>query len=314
MKILVSGSLVYDRIMFYSGRFSDQIMPDKIHVLNLSFVTEKFKEYLGGTAGNIAYGLALLGEKPEIISAAGRDFAPYREKLTSLGVGLERVSIQDKEATATATIMTDIADNQIAALSIGAMAYPCVIEKMPTSKETFAIISPGNEEDMRKLATMYKEAGVPYIYDPGQQIPALRAEDLKSGIEGAKIFISNDYELAQVLEKTGWTKKNILERVEILITTLGEKGSNVQTKENEIQIPVVKVGEVLDPTGAGDAYRAGFTKGLIMKWPLEVAAKFGAVMASHAIETHGAQEYKVTFSDACARYEHFFGNQPGGLV
>jgi len=310
MHILVSGSLAYDKIMEYLGRFSDCIVPEKIHTLNLSFVTENIKEHFGGTAGDIAYGLALLGEKPEILAAVGRDFQLYREWLEKSGVGLNHLRIILDKPTTVSNIMADCANNQIATLCLGAMAHSCEIEKEKIPTDAIAIISPGNVDDMRRLPALYREKGVPFIFDPGQQIAALTANDLRNGITGAKIFISNDYELALVLEKTGWSEKDILSSAEMIITTLGEKGSRIQTQEKVLDIPIVKIKEVVDPTGAGDAYRAGLIKGIIQNWPIETAGRFGGVMAAYAIEAHGPQEYRTTFSEACARYREDFGTEP----
>ncbi len=306
MRILVSGSLAYDKIMEYPGRFSDHIMPDKIHTINLSFVAENLVEHFGGTAGNIAYGLALLGEKPSVLAAAGRDFQPYRDWLEKAGVNLDFARVIHDKPTTLSNIMTDSADNQIAALCVGAMAYSCEIKNDEIPADAFAIVSPGNIDDMRRLPALYREKKIPFVFDPGQQIPQLSADALRNGIIGAKVFISNDYELALVLEKSGWTEEDMLGRAEILVTTLGEKGSRVRTGKNVFEIPASSAREVVDPTGAGDAYRAGFVKGLLANWPLEVAGRFAGVMGAYAVEVYGTQEYRVSFSEARARYKESF--------
>ncbi|OGY99695.1 MAG: hypothetical protein A3B13_01425 [Candidatus Liptonbacteria bacterium RIFCSPLOWO2_01_FULL_45_15] len=307
MRILVSGSLAYDKIMEYPGRFSDHIMPDKIHAINLSFVSENLVEHFGGTAGNIAYGLALLGEKPSVLAAAGRDFQPYRDWLEKIGVDLNFARVISDKPTTLSNIMTDSADNQIAALCLGAMAHSCEIKDDEIPIDAFAIISPGNIDDMLRFPMLYREKKIPFIFDPGQQIPQLSADALRNGITGAKVFISNDYELALVLEKTGWTEEDMLERVEILVTTLGEKGSRIRAGKDVFEIPASSPRKIVDPTGAGDAYRAGFIKGLLASWPLEVAGKFAGVMAAYAVEVYGTQEYSTSFSDARTRYKENFG-------
>lgn len=306
MKILVSGSLAYDRIMEYAGKFSDHIMPEKIHTLSLSFVTDEFRENFGGTAGNIAYGLALLGEKPEILSVAGKDFESYKDWLLNLGVGLNFLKIFPDKSTAVVNIFTDRADNQIAAVCLGTLAYSCEFSEEKIEGDSFAIVAPGNSDDMKKLPETYKKNGVPYIFDPGQQIPSLSENDLKEGIKGSKALMSNDYELALILNKTGWSEEYILNNTEMIITTLGEKGSVAKTKDGVFEIPAAKPKEILDPTGAGDAYRAGLIKGLVHNWPIEVAGRFGSVMAAYAVETHGTQEYSTSFEEAAARYEENF--------
>lgn len=309
MKILVSGSIAYDRIMEYGGKFSDHIMPDKIHTLNLSFVAEDFKEHFGGTAGDIAYGLALLGENSEVLAAIGKDFQLYRERLEKVGVSFNFANILPDQQTTMASIMTDQADNQIAALAIGAMAFPSNLEEKNAPNEAVAIIAPGNIEDMRRLPEIYRKKKIPFIFDPGQQIAALSAEDLQNGISGAKILISNDYELALIVDKTGWMETEILSRVEMIITTLGEKGSRIRTQDKVFEIPAAKVGAVVDPTGAGDAYRAGLIKGLVKNWPIEVTGRFAGVMAAYAVETHGTQEYQTDFEKAGLRYEENFAEK-----
>jgi len=293
--------------MEYPGRFSDHIMPDKIHAINLSFVAENLLEHFGGTAGNIAYGLALLGEKPTVLAAAGRDFQLYRDWLEKAGVNLDFACVISDKPTTISNIMTDSADNQIAALCLGSMAHSCEIKDDEIPADAFAIISPGNIDDMRRLPALYREKKVTFIFDPSQQIPQLSADDIRNGITGAKVFISNDYELALVLEKSGWTEEDVLERVEILVTTLGEKGSRIRTRKDIFEIPVSPPKKVVDPTGAGDAYRAGLIKGLLSNWPLEVAGRFAGVMAAYAVEVYGTQEYLTSFSTARARYKESFG-------
>jgi adenosine kinase len=311
--VLISGSLAYDRIMDYPGRFSDSVVKGKTHTLNISFVAQKLSESFGGTAGNIAYGLALLGEKPTVLASAGQDFARYRERLLRAGADVSRVRIIPKKPTASATIMTDRADNQITAFHLGAMAEPYRITAKDIPSKAFAIVAAGNLHDMRRLPALYRKKHVDFIFDPGQQIPALSARDIRNGITGAKVFISNDYELAMVAKKTGWTDKEILSRVETLVTTLGAKGSLIRTNTRAgiktFHILPVRAKKVVDPTGAGDAYRAGFIKGLFAGWPVEVAGCFGGVLSAFAIETYGPQEYRVTFRKACSRYVKSFGTK-----
>jgi adenosine kinase len=309
MKILVSGSLAFDKIMTYSGRFSDHVIPDKVHTLSVSFVTDNLSEHFGGTAGNISYNLALLGEHPEILSSAGNDFGPYREWLEHVGVDLSLVRIVPDKPTAFVTVMTDRYDNQISALYIGTMAESCEVDSSKLLPDSLAIVSPGNAEDMRNLPELYRKKGIPFIFDPGQQVPSLSGDDLKKGITGAKVLTLNDYELGLVLEKTGWSEEDILKHAEILVVTLGEKGSRIRTDEKTFDIPPAAVEKVSDPTGAGDAYRAGFIKGLIADWPLEVVGKFASIIAAYAVEVSGPQGHKFTFHEARARYASNFGEE-----
>lgn len=314
MRIFVSGSLAYDRIMDYPGLFSDSVVLDKTHALNISFVAGKLSESFGGTAGNIAYGLAHLGERPTVLAAAGHDFSRYRERLLRAGADMSRVRIISGNPTASATIMTDRADNQVVAFHLGAMAEPCRVRTDDIPSSSLAIVAAGNIEDMRRLPVLYRKERVGFIFDPGQQIPALNIRDLKNGLTGAKVFISNDYELAMVVKKIGWTEKEILSRVEILVTTLGAKGSLVRMSTRAgtrtLRIPRARAKKAVDPTGAGDAYRAGFIKGLLAGWPLEITGRFAGVLAACAIETYGPQGYLITFRKACERYVKSFGTRP----
>lgn len=309
MNILVSGSLAYDKIMTYPGRFSDHILPDKIHTLSVSFVTENLSEHFGGTAGSIAYSLALLGEHPTVLAAAGNDFGPYRDWLEHVGVELKFVRIIPDKPTAFATIMTDRSDNQITALYLGTMAESCEVDAEKLPADSIAIIAPGNADDMRNLPGIYRAKNIPFVFDPGQQVPSLSAADLRNGIDGAKALIVNDYELSLVMEKTGWNEEDILKKAEILVVTLGENGSRIRTEEKTFEVPAATVDKVLDPTGAGDAYRGGFIKGLIADWPLDVTGKFAGIIAAYAIEAHGPQGHKFTAHEARTRYAENFGEE-----
>jgi len=313
MQILVSGSLAYDRIMDFPGCFSDHILPDKIHSLSVSFVADTLSENYGGCAGNIAYSLAALGEKPVVLAAAGRDFGEYREHLERCGVDLQFVTVVPDKVTMTVTVMTDKKHNQIASVYLGTMADPSSFNPEDTSndflKNAFAIIAPGNLEDMRRLPGVYREKGIEFMYDPGQAIPTLSTEELKDGIRGSRVCITNDYELALICEKTGWKEEDILKETEMLVTTLGEKGSRILTREGVIEIPSAKVERILDPTGAGDAYRAGFIKGLIAGWPVETVGRFAGTVAAYAIEHYGTQKHVFTYPQVKARYEKEFGER-----
>jgi len=309
MQILVSGSLAYDKIMNFPGYFKDHIIPEKIHSLNVSFMVENLNENFGGTAGNIAYGLALLGEHPIILAAAGNDFTNYQEWLEAQGVKTEMIKVVSDEKTAFANIMTDQADNQITAFYPGAMKYTGGDIPDDLLKESLAIISPGHIEDMKNYPAIYRESNVPFIFDPGQQIPALSADDLRNGIHGAKILMSNDYELSLIMKKTGWDENKILEKAEIIVTTLGEKGSQIKTKEIGFSIPPAKAENTSDPTGAGDAYRAGFIKGIVSGWPLDMCGRFAGVVSCYTVEKYGTQTHKFNLEEVAERYSKNFDDQ-----
>jgi adenosine kinase len=300
--------MAYDRIMDFPGRFSDHILPDKIHILNVCFTVNGLKEQFGGTAGNIAYNLVLLGERPQILAAVGKDFDRYEAWLSQLQLPLEGIRSISEELTAGAYITTDKADNQITGFNPGAMKHPSHFSFdgiNPASALT--IISPGNLEDMLTYAKTCREERIPYIFDPGQSIPSFTGDELMSMLKGSSLLISNDYELEMVMRATGIKRPDLLQFTGKVITTLGEKGSIVFTPEDEVKIPAAQAARVTDPTGAGDAYRAGLIKGIVTGKDLREAARLGAVCASFAVECYGTQEHRFSQKDFWARYEEAFG-------
>ncbi len=292
MNIIVSGSLAYDRIMDFPGYFSDHILPDKIHVLNVCFQVDGMKEKFGGTAGNIAYALTLMGEKPVISATIGQDCHRYLDWLTKIGISAEGIRIIEDDFTASAYITTDRADNQITGFNPGAMKYSSELDldKLDAEK-TILIISPGNLGDMVSYPGICKARGIGYIFDPGQSLPMLEAKDLVRAIEGCRILISNDYELDLIMSKTGLSRKDLVQKAGAIITTLGELGSLVATRDGEVRIPIGKAKQVLDPTGAGDSYRGGLICGLVQGKTIEQAAMMGSVCASFSVECYGTQSY-----------------------
>lgn len=302
MHIIVSGSLAYDRIMSFPGHFSDHILPDKIHMLNVCFQVNGMKEKYGGTAGNIAYSLGLMGEKPVISATIGQDYARYFAWLNKNGLSTDGIKIIDDEFTAGAYITTDLADNQITGFNPGAMQFAAGMNfDLLDPQETIVIVSPGNMEDMINYPLACKQRGIAYIFDPGQSLPVWDKEELVRAIEGSKILIVNDYELELIMNKTGKKKKELLEMTGALITTLGEAGSQISTKESDINIPPAKAREVVDPTGAGDSYRGGLISGLVRGLDLAQSATMGSVCASFAVERYGTQEYSFTAEEFSAR-------------
>lgn len=306
MKIFVSGSLAYDRIMNFPGKFSEHILPEKIHNLNISFPLETFTENFGGTAGNIAYNLSLLGEKPVILATVGNDFDPYRAWMDKHNIDSSMIKIVPEEKTSFCYIMTDRSDNQITAFYPGAMKYHGNNPGKDDTNDALAIIAPGCIESMKEYANFYRENNIPYVYDPGQQITSLNDRDLLHGISGAKVFISNNYELGMVMQKTGFGENDLLEKVEILVTTLGDKGCMIRTKEKLYNIPPAKPENASDPTGAGDAFRAGFIKGLAQGLPLDVAGRLASAVAVYTVEKYGTQTHTFTIKDLKERYKQNF--------
>lgn len=307
MKIFVSGSLAYDRIMDFPGKFEDHILPDKIHVLNVSFEVNGLKENFGGTAGNIAYSLALVDQPSTILSSAGQDFGQYRNWLAERNIDLSGIRIIPDEFTAGCYITTDMSDNQITGFNPGAMKYTSDYQFRDVDpKNSLAIISPGNVDDMKIYSQSYKRLGIPYIFDPGQQIPVLSKTSLTDMITGAEMLISNDYELEMIKKATGLENGDILERCKTIITTLGENGSLICTEKGREEIQAIKTRKVVDPTGAGDAYRAGIIKGVLMKKDVTEAAKMGATLAGFSVECYGTQEHCFTLEEFWERYKENF--------
>ncbi len=308
MQLYVSGSLALDRIMNFPGKFADHILPDKIHILNVCFLVDGMSEYFGGTAGNIAYNLALLGEKPLILGCAGKDFAAYGQRLGDLGLSQAGIRRVDDQFTAGAYITTDESDNQITGFNPGAMRERCGYE-FPARHEgkVLAIISPGNVQDMVELPEYFKKAGIPYIFDPGQQITALTGEQMTGAITGSLALCTNDYELEMVLKATGLTRAELLKRTGALVTTLGDQGSVIAEGDQEVRVAAVKVQKALDPTGAGDAFRAGLLKGLSLGQSLAEAAALGSICAAFCVQHKGTQEHSFTLDMVREQLSAHFG-------
>jgi adenosine kinase len=309
MNIYISGSLAYDRIMDFPGYFSEHILPEKIHILNVSFTVNSMTEKFGGTAGNIAYTLKMLGEKALILATIGKDHHSYFEWLRVNGLDTNGIKIIQDEFTAGAYITTDKADNQITGFNPGAMKHRSDFSFPGTSAETIGLMGPGNLGDMMEFAKHYKAKNIPCICDPGQSLPSWKAKDLTEWISGSSILIANDYELQLITNMTGKGRDELHQLVGTLIVTLGEKGSVISTSAGDIKIPAAKAGAVLDPTGAGDAYRAGLLKGLVTGKDIETSARIGAVAAIYAVEKYGTQEHRFNYADFRQRYKDNFGSE-----
>lgn len=308
MGIYISGSMAYDRIMDFPGKFSDHILPDKIHILNVCFTVNGMAEKFGGTAGNIAYSLSLLDETPIILATIGKDYGSYFDWLAMNKLSTEGIKIINEEFTAGAYITTDKADNQITGFNPGAMKYPSEYKfKEANPERSIGLIAPGNLQDMMEYARAYKSKGIDYICDPGQSLTAWDGKALREWIDGSMMLITNDYELELVMKMTGEDKKGLLGLTKIIITTLGEKGSVISAADSEVSVPAARVSDVADPTGAGDAYRAGLLKGLVTGKGIETAARIAAVAAAYAVEHYGTQEHRFTYEEFVERYRVNFG-------
>ncbi|MDL2307069.1 carbohydrate kinase family protein [Desulfovibrio sp. OttesenSCG-928-C06] len=311
MSIFITGSLAYDRVMNFPGTFGDYIIPDKIHMLNVCFPIGNLEEKRGGTGGNIAYNLAMLGEKSRILTSVGKDFGSYKFYLEKIGVNLDGLNIAGNEFTAGAYITTDKHANQITGFHAAAMTIPCAY-KFPalSAAEDIGIIAPTNTTDMTSHAAYYRENGIRFIFDPGQQITSLSGEELICGITGAMLLISNDYELELICKLTGLDLEGILKLTPVVITTLGEKGSRIVRRGGgESMVPAMPINSLENPTGAGDSYRAGLIKGILNSLSLEESAAIGAACAAFCVEKYGTQEHYYDAASLGAKYKAGTGKE-----
>lgn len=303
MSILVSGSIAYDHIMSFSGRLKEHILPESIHVLNLSFAVGKLRKNFGGTAGNIAYNLSVLGGDPLPIGPLGNDGKPYKKYLKKIGINVKYIPIKKEDSTTTAYIITDQEDNQIAAFypGIATQAHTLSVHDV-TDTIDLAIIAPANKTAMQLHARECYEKNISIVFDPGQQLTSFTRTELQELIGSASFLISNDYELRLIEDKTGWGIKKILAHVDTVITTLGPKGSRLITKNKSIVVPALKPKKLIDPTGAGDAYRAGFFQSYLTGALLEDCARAGSTAAIYAVEYHGTQNPAFTLKGFKKRF------------
>jgi len=295
--LLVTGSLALDRIAVFHDRFANHILPEKVHRLNVAFAVDNMTVNYGGTGGNIAYNLALLGEQPILLGAVGNDGRKYITHLKKKKIDCTYIYRSANKLTAHATVMTDMDDNQITAFYEGAMAL-AHNSQCPMTNVQLGIVAPNDTKAMVKYADACKKNKVRFIADPGQSIPALSAKELRDLITGAHVLVCNDYEWALIQEKTGWDFSEILGKINYLIITYGENGSKIWKQDAAVtEIPAVKPKELIDPTGCGDAYRAGLMYGVKNDYSIEQSAKIGAWLAAKAIEKAGTQNHKVKRSE-----------------
>ncbi|MAF25607.1 carbohydrate kinase family protein [bacterium] len=306
--ILVSGSLAYDNVMTFPGRFREHIQPDKLHVLSVSFQLDRLEKNYGGTAGNIAYNLALLGLRPTVLAAAGQDSKDYIFWLRKHKVDVGSVKIA-RGKTASANIVTDRDHNQITGFYPGALFQSTGVPANSILKKSkLAIISPGNIGDMVKYAAAYRKAKLSYIIDPGQVTGFLSPGQLRQVISGAKVLIGNDYEMTLISKRTGWSLSQLLKKSDIVVTTLGAKGSIIQEGSKKIKVSAVKPKKMVDPTGAGDAYRAGLIYGILNDLPLLKTGQIAGTVAVHAVERYGTQNHSFTLASIKRRCQRAFSS------
>jgi adenosine kinase len=303
MQIVVTGSIAVDRIMVFAGRFKDVIQPDKLHVLSLSLLLDELKETRGGVAANIAYSLALLGEKPVLLGAVGANGREYMGELARLGVDCDQVHYSQLP-TASFSVITDQDDCQVGGFYPGAMGDAESLSFKPfVGDPVLFVLSPHDPQQMARQVDEAKQLGLRLVYDVGQQANNISGEDIRAGIEAAELVIVNDYEMGVMVEKTGWTQTEIAKKLKVCVITLGDQGCHILTEGQTLEVPAVKVNQVIDPTGAGDAFRAGFLYGYVRDWPLETAARLGATVATFALGQAGTQEHHFTKSEVALRYQ-----------
>jgi adenosine kinase len=306
---LICGSIAYDTIMVFSDRFKNHILPDKIHMLNVSFLVPEMRREFGGCAGNIAYNLGLLGDTGYPMATAGRDFGPYEEWMKQVGMPAKHVKVLDSAYTAQAFITTDLDDNQITAFHPGAMQQSHLNKVSDATGIAIGIVAPDGRDGMIQHSTGFAAAKIPFIFDPGQGLPMFDGEALRAFIEQATYVTLNEYEWELVQQRTGWTAADVAKRVDALIVTRGGEGSVIYAKGKEIKVPTAKPNAIVDPTGCGDAYRGGLLHGLLHNQDWETTGRIASLMGTYKIESRGPQNHKFTRAEFAERYRANFGTE-----
>ena len=310
MNIVITGSIAYDYLMSFPGKFTDMLLADQLHNISVSFLVDSLKRQRGGTAPNIAYTLALLGANPTVMATAGQDFGDYRVWLEKYGVDTSAIIEIEEEYCASFFVNTDEEQNQIASFYTGAMAHAKELSfATHAPKASLATISPNDPVAMITYAAECKRLNIPYVYDPSQQIARLSGDELRNGLDGCFLLTVNEYEYGVIREKTGLSEDDILNRVGGLLVTKGAEGSTLIVNDDTTHIPSVKPDRIIDPTGAGDAFRAGLMRGMQLDLPWDIAGRMGALSATYVLENLGTQNHYFTPAQFVARYrEHFDDN------
>lgn len=308
MSALICGSYAYDTIMVFSGQFKNEILPDKVHILNVSFLVPELRREFGGTAGNIAYNLNMLGGEALPMATVGKDFATYADWMDLNGIPRTFVKAIPDAYTAQAYITTDLDDNQITAFHPGAMSFAHTqsVADALNSGVKIGTVSPDGRDGMLLHATQFAEAGVPFIFDPGQGLPMFGGEELKDFIDKASYVAVNDYESEMLMSRTGWTLREIADRVDALIVTYGGKGSKIFAKGQVHEIPTAHAHSLADPTGCGDAYRGGLLYGLLKGMDWETTGRVASLLGAIKIERPGPQNHRVSPEEFRARFKEEF--------
>jgi len=307
MRIIVTGSIAFDYLMSFPGKFTEHFLPEHFSRVSLSFLVDSMDKRRGGCAPNIAYTLALLGERPVLMATAGQDFGDYRRWLEAAGVDTSLVREVPDKFTASFFCSTDAANNQIASFYTGAMAHAAELSFRTAGPVDVAIVSPNDPLAMVQYAEECRTLGVRFLFDPGQQCARMSGDELVDGLMGAEVLICNDYELELIRQKTALDEAALLERARALVVTRGEHGSSVIRPSGRVDVPAVAPHRIADPTGVGDAYRGGFLKGLAHGASDAVCARLGSVAATYALEHLGGQSHAYAQAEFRARYEAHFG-------
>jgi adenosine kinase len=307
MKTLICGSLAYDTIMVFHDRFKHHILPEQIHILNVSFLVPDLRREFGGCAGNIAYNLQLLGGQPQIMATVGDDYALYSRRLKQLKLDAGHVKEIPDSYTAQAFITTDMDDNQITAFHPGAMNFSHLNHVADARDVSLGIVSPDGRDGMLQHAREFHAAGIPFVFDPGQGMPMFNGEELLDLMQLATYCTVNDYEAKLLCERTGKTLEELAGQVKALVVTLGGNGSEIYMAEGRVAIPCVKAEDLVDPTGCGDAYRAGLLYGIAQGWAWEKTGRLASLMGAIKIGHRGGQNHKPQRDEIAARYLEIFG-------
>jgi len=305
--VLICGSFAYDNIMVFQDRFKNHILPDNIHILNVSFLVPEMRRESGGCAGNIAYNLKLIGGDPLPMGTVGTDFGPYRARLEALAIPDGHVSVVADTLTAQAFITTDLDDNQITAFHPGAMNHAHMNRVDDAGPVKLGIVSPDGREGMIEHAEQFAAAGIPFVFDPGQGLPMFQADELRRFIDLATWLTVNDYEWQLIRERTGLSETEAASQLDALIITRGGAGSRIHTADRTYEIPAAKVSRIKDPTGCGDAFRAGLLHGLDRGLDWEVTGRIASLMGGIKIEHAGTQNHHFNLAAFAARYRESFG-------
>jgi adenosine kinase len=312
MTIIVTGSVAFDYLMTFPGYFREHILPDHLGKLSVSFLVDGKESYPGGCGPNIAYSLALLGNRPKLVASAGRDFGEYRQWLERAGVDTSAMGMFEDEFTATFTVLTDLEHNQIASFHTGAMARAreLSLRNLAGQPVDIVIISPNDPEAMRRYAQECRELGFPFVYDPSQQLVRMTGQELVESMLGARVLTVNEYELELAKQKAGLDEAGILALVETIVVTRGASGSTVISQDFRLDVPAARAEQVIEPTGVGDAYRAGLLTGIVRGYPWEVTCRLASLAAVYVIEQPGTMNHFYGLPEFVARYRQEFGDAP----